>query len=195
MPTNYPLYTESPYGFTEGKVVLANRVYTAPTGTARPGVAAAGATPAGWTDLGSILDSKVTIDKADPEVIEIETGLFQVLRNEVGKKEGLATAKFTMVEYEPAAWAALTGDAVIGGNSIFVGGRPISQFAVLLVGQNPATGTEFQHWNPKGDMQFKITDNADFTVIDVTFKFLKFNDIADVQNLGRDFRIDTYAHP
>lgn len=198
MPTNFPLYTESPYVGTEGKVILANRVYVAPANTAAPGAAvgtALGTAPAGWSDLGSVQDSKVVLDKADPDIIEIETGLFQILRNEVAKKDGITTAKCTIVEYEPAVWSTITGDVVIGGNSIFIGGRPITQYALLLVGQNPATGTEFQHWNPKSNMAFKITDNAEFVVIDLTFKLLKFKDPADAANLSRDYRMYTFAHP
>ena len=193
----YPLYTEQPYGFTEGKVLLANRVYVGPVATAKPTTKIAGITPAspvGWVDLGSIDGSVVTIEKAAPDIIPVETGLFEVLRGEVPRKDGEGTAKWTMVEYEPAAWAALTGDVMVDvglgtDNAIFVGGRPIIQKALLLVGQTPVTQAEFHHWSPKVNITYMPVIVNQFQGISVTAKFLKFNDAADVADLGRDFQI------
>ena len=197
----YPIYTESPYAGTEGKVLLADRAYMAPFGTIAPTAAAAGEVPAGgWEDLGSIDKSAVTIDKADATTIPVETGLYQVLRAEVATKDGDATATFTMVEYEPDTWAKLTGDTThtIGtvgpgqGKGIWLGGRPIIQKALLLVGQNPVTGSEFQHYSPTVNLTYKVVDVDQFKGIQVTCKFLKFVDATDTTRIARDYELIMY---
>ena len=187
-----PVYTEQTYAFTEGKVLLADRAYIAAAAVVPPAVKQDGATPASYTDLGSIHQSQVTIEKAEPDIIDVVTGLFEVLRDQVARKDGDMTGRFVMVEYEPAAWAALTGDAevaVAGGTSIFIGGRPLLQNAVLFIGQSPVTDTEFHHYNPKSNMSFRIVDTDRFQTIEVTVRFLKFTDGADPAALSRDIRL------
>lgn len=192
-----PTYTESPYVGSEGKVLLANRAYVAPPATVRPTGKQAGATPASWSDLGSIDGSVVTIDKADPDIIPVETGLFEVLRAEVAKKDGEATAKWTMVEYEPSVWSSLTSTPTRsvsgGGVAIYVGGKPILQAAILFLGQNPVTFAEFHHYNPKADLTYKPAVVNQFSGIEVTAKFLKFTPDDDDETLARDFEIVWYA--
>jgi hypothetical protein len=173
-------------------------VYVAAVSTAKPTAKAAGATPASWTDLGSIEGSVATLDKADPTVIAVETGLFEILRAEVAKKDGDATCKFQMVEYEPAAWAALTGDTthVVGstGVGIWVGGRPLIQSAILLVAQNPiGSFSEFHHYSPAVDLSYKPVAVNSFQGIEVTIRFLKYLPSGDSANLNRDFEIIYYA--
>lgn len=196
MGTINATYTESPYAFTEGKVLLANRAYLGPVATAAPTVKAAGTTPASFTDLGSIDGSVVTLAKAAATIIPVETGLYEVLRAEVATKDGDATAKWTMVEYEPAAWAALTGDvthAVGTGVGIWVGGRPIIQSAILLIGQNPVTTAEFHHYSPKVDLTYIPTIINQFYGIEVTAKFLQYAPVGDAAVLARDYEIMYHA--
>jgi hypothetical protein len=186
-----PTFTQSPYAWTEGKVLLANRVYVAGVATAAPTALTAGATPTGWTDLGSIDASQANLTKADPTIIDVSTGLFEVLQGQVATKDGDVTAEFTMVEYLPAAFEALTGDVTVGAG-VFVGGRPLLQRAVLFVGQNAATGSEFHHYNPKSNLRFVQADVNRFQGIKVTCTFLKFKDAGDVTGLLRDYKLNYY---
>ena len=186
-------YTEQPYAFSEGKVLLADRAYTAAITTAAPGARQNGATPASYTDLGSINESEVTLEKDEPTLIDVATGLFEILRNQVATKDGDARATFTLVEYDLDTIAALTGDVVIGSESIFMGGRPLLQKAVLFVGENPATNSEFHHHNPKSNIFFSIGVEERFRVLNVTVRLLKFSDGADVANLSRDLRMYKFA--
>ena len=191
-------YTESPYIGAEGKVLRADRAYLAPTATANLSAAAAGAPPGAWIDQGSIDASKITLDKADSDIVDVTTGLFEVLRAQVAKKDGELTGKYTMVEYDPNSWSVFTGDATssIGAgtnNRVYVGSRPLLQKAALFVGENAATGTEFQHYSPKVNLTWKIVDINDFSGIEVTVHFLKFNDGGDAANLARDFVLTTFA--
>jgi hypothetical protein len=187
----YPLYNQSPYAHTEGKVLLAQRAYVAAINTAAPTAAAAGVAPTGWTDLGSIDGSTATLNKSDPTLIDVRTGLYEILRGEIPTRDGDVTCTFTVVEYEPLVWAALSGDAIVGAG-IYVGGRPLLQSAILLVGQNAATGSEFHHWNPKSDLVYKEVDINRFQGIQVTARFLKFTEVADVTGFFRDYKLNFY---
>jgi len=185
-------YTESPYKGPEGKVLLADRAYMAPIDTVVPTTKQAGATPAGYTDMGSIDQSLVTIEKDDAEIIEVTTGLYEVLRAEVAKKDGAARARFTLVEYEPTIWASFTGDsthAVGSGVGIWTGGRPIIQKALLLVGFNPVTESEFHHYSPKVGLKYKIVKLNQFNGIEITASFYKYNPAGDAAALARDFEL------
>ena len=192
----YPVYTESPYVFTEGKVLLADRAYFAPIGTAAPTDKVLGqtpTTPTGWKDLGSIDQSLVTFEKDEATTTQVTTGLYEVLRAEIATKDGDARAKFTLVEYEPKIWALLTGETVhtVGteGEAIWIGGKPILQYALLLVGQNPVTYAEFHHYNPKVGITYQITEVDRFKGIAITCRFYKYVPAGDATLTARDFEI------
>lgn len=195
-------YTEQPYVGSEGKVLLADRVYVASVNTAPPTAKQAGSTPASYTDLGSINGSVVTLEKDDPDIIEVTTGLFEILRAEVARKDGNARARFTLVEYDPAIWASLTGDSThVGANGggvgvgvgIWTGGRPILSKALLLVGYNPVTAAEFHHYSPKVDLTYKEVEVDRFRAIEVTARFLKWTPANDGAALARDFELIYYV--
>jgi len=190
----YPLYTESPYAFTEGKVLLADRCYVGPQNTAAPTAPLAGVAPiAPWVDLGSIDKSAVAISKAAATITPVETGLYQVLRAQIATKDGDATAVFTMVEYEPKAWQALTGTPLhtvgTATDGIYLGGTPIIAKALLLVGQNPVTGSEFHHYSPYVNIVYTITDTNGFKGIQVTATFMKWVPAGDSTNTARDYEL------
>jgi hypothetical protein len=191
-PTIYGKYTESPYVGGEGKVLLADRLYIAAPSTAHPTVAAQGATPAGWSDVGALDGSLMTLAKADPSVTDVTTGLFEILRGQVATKDGDVTATGTIVEYEPSAIALITGDAILtvgAGSALYFGGRPLIQKAFLTVGQNPVTFSEFMHWNPKININFKVVEVNRFRAMQVNARLLKFYDAADTANLARDYKL------
>lgn len=122
------------------------------------------------------------------------------MREQVARRDGDLTGKFSMVEYEPAAWNALTGDVLVDvgaetSNAIYIGGRPLMQNAVVIVGENPPTGTQFQAWNPKVNLSWRIIDINRVSGIEVTIRFLKFTDGPDAAGLFRDFLLSTFQAP
>lgn len=185
-------YVDANYVQPEGKVLLANRAYIATADaigwapTARVGNTAPTPT-ADWQDVGSLVDSRVTIAIAEPEIINVETGLFRKLRGQIGRKAGEVTFNFRIAEYEPEIWNVITGRTVrtpgtpaLGERNrhIGVGGQIIISKSVLIIGQNAASGVEFQHYVHKGRIRFTVEEADEFTVINATVTCIEY-DAAD----------------
>ena len=183
-------YVDGNYTQPEGKVLIANRVFissstsdtdwapTVPVGNAAP-------TPtATWRDVGSIHDSRVSIAIEEPEVIDVTTGLNRKLRGQIGRKAGKVTMNWKCVEFEPEIWTVISNRSLAtvgspsGGNRqhrIGLGGQVLISRSVLAVGQNAATGNEFQFYIRKGRIRYTIEEVDEFLAINVTVTALEYS--------------------
>lgn len=172
-------YTQQPpISGASVKTVLAERCFIAAADTAYsdPGAKLDGATPSGWTDLGIVAGSKVTLTYTK-EIRYIETGIDKIARGAytMGKS---AECQFTLEQYDLDTLALITGltvDAVgaIGGK-LHIGQDDIIERALLFVGTNKVDGKEHHCYCKKGVINYAMQDQDDARVLNVTSRLYAF---------------------
>jgi hypothetical protein len=122
-----------------------------------------GSTPAGWTDLGSILgQARIQYDK---EIKEIRTGLDNVLRQSyVGQKT--AGVEFVCSQLDDVViqeLSGLTASQIVSASTyqFLIGSEDVIQKALLVVSQNKLDGREWQWYNPNAFISFVLEENGE----------------------------------
>lgn len=177
MPTNK--YTQQPpKSGASTKAVMAERAYFAAANTAYadPSARLDGADPAGFTDMGVVGGSKVTMTY-NKEVRYVETGIDKVRRGSytMGKS---AQAQWTLEQYDIDTIADLTGQSVTAvggiGGKVFVGKDDIVEKALLFIGTNKVDGKEHHIYCKKAGLSWSLEDQDDSRVIRVTADLYAF---------------------
>jgi hypothetical protein len=178
------------------KLIPATRVYiktaiTTPFTEPASGRITATTGPAGWTDLGGILNSKVMITY-NKDLKEIRTGLDQILRvSYVSNKT--ATASFALENYDVAALAAITGQTALlvysgtpsayVGQKLFIGKEDVVSKAIMFLCTNKIDNKEHRFFNPSADLSFTFEEDGDSVVIRVTASLNGFVPADDTSGL------------
>lgn len=159
--TQAPLTTGGITGTQVTKFIPASRVYlkAVDSTTAAPVqtymTKSNGTTPAGWTDLGTMLgDATLTYNK---EIIKVTTGIDKALRAVyTGSKDG--NISFNLAQMDDAAMAqfGLTASTLVSGSTVNfrVGQESVVQAALLAVYQNKLDGKEMQIYHPAAYISF-----------------------------------------
>jgi hypothetical protein len=129
-----------------------------------------GATPAGWTDLGSVLGvAKVTYAA---KVKEVTTGIDNYFRAAYfdGKTGNI---EFELEQLDDVALeqvSGLTASVITAGSVVNyqVGQNDLNILALLLVVQNKLDGKEWQFYNPAAYLNFAFNDSGDALTLKTT---------------------------
>jgi hypothetical protein len=173
-------YTKQPpLSGSSTKVVLAERVYIADSGTAYadPVARLDGADPASpWEDLGIVMNSRVNMTYTK-DIRYVETGIERVRRGaySLGKT---AECAFTLEQYDLGQMEHVTDlvrDAV-GANSgkLHIGQDDIVDKALLFIGVNKVDNKEHHVYCQKGTIAFNVQQEDDFRVLQVTASLYPF---------------------
>ena len=129
-----------------------------------------GSTPAGWTDLGSVLGvAKLTYTA---KVKEITTGIDNYFRGAyLDGKTG--SVEFDLEQLDDVALeqvSGLTASVITAGSVINyqVGQNDLNIMALLFVVQNKFDGKEWQFYNPAAYLNFTFADSGDAMALKVT---------------------------
>jgi hypothetical protein len=153
------------------KFIPASRVYikTAESTSAAPVqnyyTKSDGATPSGWTDLGTMLgEAKLTYNV---ERIKVKTGIDKALRAVyTGEKDGSIEFNLSQMDDYLMAQLGLTSSTIVNGSSVNfrVGQENVIQKALLCVYQNKLDGKEMQIYHPAAYLSF-IWDEVDDGIV------------------------------
>jgi hypothetical protein len=153
------------------RTVLAERVYYAAADTvyADPVAKLEGADPAGFSDLGIIGGSKVTLTYTK-EVKGVMTGMEQVRRGSYSMAKA-CKATFTLEQYDLDTIAIVSGltPGTVGaiGGKLHLGQDDVVEKALLFVGTNKVDGKEFHHYSKKCSINWSIDQEDDSRVMKV----------------------------
>jgi hypothetical protein len=162
---------QTPLAGSSIRTVLAERVYFAAADTvfADPTAKLDGGTPAGFTDMGIVAGSKVTLVYTK-EVKAVNTGMEQVRRGSYTMAKS-AKCSFTLEQYDIDTVAMLTGLTVTAvgaiGGKIQLGQDDIVEKALVFVGTKKVDGKEFYHYSKKASLAWSIDEADDSRVIKV----------------------------
>lgn len=126
-----------------------------------------GATPTGWTDLGSVAGAcKIGVEK---KVKQVKTGIDNYFRAAY-TDEKVGSCEFTLSQLDDIAFGQVTGltASSINAGSTYtfaVGSEDLNQKAILMVVQNKLDGKEWQFYNPNCYLNFSIEDSGDELVL------------------------------
>lgn len=130
-------------------------------------------TPSGWTDLGAIMRSKVSMEYTK-EYNEVRSGLDGVYQVSYVTAKSCSWS-FALDNYDSAILAELTGATrsyVTSGNQsgykLWVGKEDTIVRQLFLVGTNKIDSKEHQYWSPAADIRFAWEEDGDAIVIRVT---------------------------
>lgn len=170
-------YTQQPpIANNSTRMVLAERVYikSYPDSTSVYAVGAgqaklSGGDPSGFTDLGIVAGSKVTLTY-NKETRYIETGIERIRRGAYITQK-TAQATFTLEQFDVTvieAISAQTGSAVTGGKKLIFGPDDLIEKALVFVGTNKVDGKEVHTYCPWVALSFQVQDQDDSRVMGVT---------------------------
>jgi hypothetical protein len=163
------------------KCILAGRAYvkdcTSPVTTAVAPVAgkAESTTPSGWTDLGAVMRSKVTMEYVK-EYSDVRTGLDGVYYASYVTAKSCSWS-FALDQYDATVLALLTGktkgtgyitSSTQIGYRFWIGKEDLVEKQLLLIGTNKLDEKEHQYWTPQADLRFSWEEDGDAIVIRVT---------------------------
>lgn len=166
--TQKPLTAAGVTGQQVIKFIPAPRIYmkATPDSTSAaviPSVKSNGATPTGYSDLGSVAGmAKLGYSK---KTTEVKTGIDNYLRAAyVSDKTG--TIEFSLSEVDDTAIGLISGltPSVISASSIYtfhMGQEDLNQICLLLVTQNKLDGKEIQWYSPLVYANFDFQENGD----------------------------------
>jgi hypothetical protein len=174
-------YTLQPPAFSGGastQAVMAERVYMANQNTAfaDPVAKLNGADPAGFTDMGVVMGSKVQFTYTK-DIKYVETGIEKVRRGAytMGKT---AQAVFSLEQYDLDTLSLLTGQSIttVGsiGGKMQIGQDDIVNKALVFMGTNKVDGKEHIMYCKQANIAWNIEDNGDARVIKVTADLYPF---------------------
>lgn len=129
-----------------------------------------GATPVGWTDLGSVLGAAKLTYTA--KVKEITTGIDNYFRGAyLDGKSG--NVEFELEQLDDVALEVVSGltSSVITAGSVVnyqVGQNDLNILALLLVVQNKFDGKEWQFYNPAAYLNFTFAEAGDAMALKCT---------------------------
>lgn len=177
MPTNK--YTQQPpLTGASTRTVLAERVYYANANTAYadPGAKLAGADPAGFSDMGIVMNSRVTLTYTK-EVKPVNTGLEQVRRGSYSMAKA-CKAEFTLEQFDVDLISILSGLPITAvgaiGGKLHLGQDDVVEKALLFVGTNKVDGKEFQHYSKKCSLNWSIDQQDDSRMLKVEADMYSF---------------------
>lgn len=168
----------TPLSGASTRAVLAERVYYAAANTAYadPTAKLNGADPAGWSDMGIVKDSKVTLTYTK-EVKPVETGIEKVLRGAyVLSKKCMATWDLEQYDIDTIAilsGLSITAVGVIGGK-LTLGQDDLVEKSLLFLGTNKVDGKEFHHYTKKATLEFAVGEDGDSRTLKATAQFYSF---------------------
>jgi hypothetical protein len=174
--TQQPMSTAGRTGIQSIKYIPAPRVYVraADSITAAPVqtyfTKSNGATPTGWTDLGSVMGAAKLTYTA--KVKEVNTGIDNYLRAAyIDQKTG--NIEFDLSQLDDVTLETVSGltASVITAGSVInyqVGQLDLNQMAILLVVQNKLDGKEWQFYNPNAYLNFSFAESGDSLVLKTT---------------------------
>jgi hypothetical protein len=177
MPSNK--YTkQTPVSNQTVKAVMAERVYIAAADTAYvdPVARLDGGDPAGWSDLGVVMNSRVNLAYTK-DIRYVETGIEKVRRGaySLGKT---AECTFTLEQFDLTIMERITGltQDVVGANSgkLHLGQDDIVERALLFIGVNKVDNKEHHVYCKKGTISFNLNQEDDARVIQVTASLYPF---------------------
>ncbi len=137
-----------------------------------PNIKSNGATPSGWTDLGSVEGvCKIGVEK---KVKQVKTGIDNYFRAAY-TDEKVGTCEFSLSQLDDLVFGQVTGlgataSTILTGSAYTyaVGSEDLSQQAILMVVQNKLDGKEWQYYNPNAYLNYAIEDSGDEYRLKVT---------------------------
>jgi hypothetical protein len=177
MPSNK--WTQgTPLSGATTRAVLAERVYYAASNTAysNPAAKLDGADPAGWSDLGIVGGSRVTLTYTK-EVKPVMTGIEQVRRGSYTMARS-CKCSFTLEQYDLDTMAIIGGLSIssyTGGGRVEIGSDDIVEKALLFTGTNKVDGKEYHHHCGKASLAWNIDQEDDARVLKVDADLYLFN--------------------
>jgi hypothetical protein len=142
-----------------------------------------GATPTGWTDLGTMVGpAKVAYSK---ELTKVKTGIDQITRyTYVSAKT--AELEFNLSQFDDLVMAAISGltASVITSGSIVsfgLGQEDIVEKAILMVAQNKLDGKEHQFYNPSAKIEFEIDEVENGWAMKVMAELIAFTAVGQTK--------------
>lgn len=160
------------------KCILAGRAFIKATDAAAtfPGIQKLGdGTPSGWTDLGAVMRSKVTMDYAK-EYNEVRSGLDGVYQVSYVTTKS-CTWSFALDQFDSTVLAELLGatksqgfvtSGSAQGYKLWVGKEDTVVKQLFMLGTNKIDSKEHQYWAPEADLRFAWEEDGDAVVIRVT---------------------------
>lgn len=190
MQSNAGVVVQGRTGLQSIKFIPAPRVYVKTadpqTATVVPGNAGIsaksnGATPTGWTDLGSVVgNAKVTFTQ---KVKDITTGIDNYYRGSYinGK---MATLEADLGQLDDVVLEQISGisASVIQSGSVVsyhLGSKDLNQLALLMVVQNKFDSKEWQFYNPNAFINFTFSESGDALTLKMTGQLPFFTAAAD----------------
>lgn len=177
MPTNK--YTQQPpLSGASTRTVLAERVYYANANTAYadPGAKLAGGDPAGFSDMGIVMNSRVTLTYTK-EVKPVNTGIEQVRRGSYSMAKS-CKAEFTLEQFDIDLISVLSGLSITAvggiGGKLHLGQDDVVEKALLFVGTNKVDGKEFHHYSKKCSLSWSIDQQDDSRMLKVEADMYSF---------------------
>jgi hypothetical protein len=177
VPTN-KWTQQTPLSGASTRTVLAERVYFANANTAYtdPVAKLNGSDPAGFTDMGIVKDSKVTLTYTK-EVKPVETGIEKMRRGSYSMSKK-ASATWTLEQYDIDTISILSGLSITAvgaiGGKLHLGMDDVVEKALLFCGTNKVDGKEFQHYSKKCSLTWDPADDGDSRVLKCTAEFYSF---------------------
>jgi hypothetical protein len=177
MPTN-KWTQQPPKAGASTRTVLAERVYYANADTvfADPGAKLDGADPGGWTDMGIVGGSRVTLTYTK-EVKPVNTGIEQVRRGSYTMAKS-ANMAWTLEQYDIDTISTLSGLSITAvgaiGGKLHLGQDDIVEKALLFAGTNKVDGKEFLHYSKKASLTWSIDQEDDARVLKVVADLYSF---------------------
>jgi hypothetical protein len=183
MPTN-KWTQQPPLAGASTRTVLAERVYYANKNTAYGAQSAGvdptgklnGTDPAGFSDMGIVSGSKVTLTYTK-EVKPVTTGIEQVRRGSYSMAKS-AKASWTLEQYDIDTISILSGLSItaIGGigGKLHLGQDDVVEKALLFVGTNKVDSKEFHHYSKAACLNWSIDMEDDARVLKVDADLYSF---------------------
>jgi hypothetical protein len=136
-----------------------------------------GATPTGWTDLGTMSGPGTVVYTKNK--VKVQTGIDKVVRaTYIGEK--LANIQADLDQFDDTVLAQMTGlsPSIITAGSVVnfqVGQEDVVSKALLLVCQNKLDGKEIQFYHPAAQMAFTIKYTGDQMLLSLDAELIAFN--------------------
>lgn len=178
MPSNKNT-TQTPLSGASTKVVLAERVYTkaADSSYSDPSAKLNGTDPTGWTDLGVVMNSKVTLTYTK-DIRYVETGIEKVARGAYSMAK-TAEFQFVLEQYDLDILTLINGLSVttVGaiGGKMYLGQDDVVERALLFVGTNKVDGKEHQIYCKKASLTYSIQEQDDARALQVNGRLYAFD--------------------